>query len=288
MKTPTGLIIVPFANQIDNSIIIKNNRVNYIIDVNKLEVEDIDSNLIKSISKKRLIIQKLSSLDKEIYTNSLSFVNNKSFIQNDDTLDVSNERTYVKMFELYNKLRYNNNNNYNTFHIKSEKRSKLADVAKDLDAVKDHGVYIESENEIGYIMNKGETNNSNTSNKNILKNMLKVLSAVHKRGVIVGHTELYNGKIDILTAEYYAGVDPISNLQHLVERKELIKKYNNDTMRLFKLATVFDTYILCNSIDSNLIKKDVIINYINSDLKEWFADIILQSFLTDSKTKKIK
>jgi hypothetical protein len=251
-----GMITYPFARKIDDLVVL-GNKTQYVLDIDKINIDELDSHIVKDVSEGNLIIK--------------AVVNNHT--AQDAELDVTNSRYHVKLFDLSTKLMMNNDNNFNIFHLKTERTQRLSEVVNDLDAIKSYGIPILNEIEEGFIMTKDPIIDKPIEK---LYHGLQVLAAIHKRGVILGHSNLLNGKIDVMSAKFYAGTDNISSLYPFIGSKMIIEKYNNDTLKIFKLATVVDVGSLCHVLDPDWVINKDIIEYINGDLKNWLADIILQ------------
>ena len=310
VKTPNGLLSFPFANVINDMILLGNAKAQYMVHMDELDVDNLNPKLVTEIKDKNVILQKIPKEledsnsvmvqmgDEAISVNpspllgSAIQLHKSTFDKNDpgligtvtvddpfrirsDVIDVSNSIDYGKVFQLSNDPNISDNNKLKLFHAKNERTIKLAEIARDLDAVKEHGIPISEEIDIGFVMYRGNKESIPTMR---LYNGLRVLAAIHKRGVIMGHTELYTGRIDMLTATYYAGVDNVEKLHFLVGSKTLVDKYKDDTLRLFKLATVYDVAILCNKINKDWIINEYITEYTKSNIKEWFAEVIIEKF----------
>jgi hypothetical protein len=317
VRTPHGLISFPFANQINDMLLLGNAKAQYMVHMDQLDVDNLNPKLVNDIKDKNVILQKIPSeledpngvilqmgdeainVNPSLLLGSALQLNKSTFDKNDpgligtvtvddpfmiknNAIDISNSREYAEVFELSNKLNVNDSNKYKLFHAKNERTIKLAEIARDLDAVKEHGISVGEEVDFGFVMYRGKPESIETKK---LYHGLRVLAAIHKRGVIMGHTELYTGKIDMLTASYYAGVDKIDKLHFLVGSKTLIDKYKDDTLRLFKLATVYDVAIICNKINKEWNINEYISEYMKSNIKEWFAEIIIDKFINKYKNK---
>ena len=79
-----------------------------------------------------------------------------------------------------------------------------------------------------------------------------------------------------MSADFYAGFDDIKKLYKYIGSKMLVDKYQKDTLRIFKLASVIDVGMLCNIICPEWNINEKIIEYVNGEVKLWFSDIILQ------------
>jgi hypothetical protein len=270
IKGKDGLITYPFAKR-NNNLLIVGNKNQFILDESKINSDIINSNIINEIDKGTII---LKSFEQNNLNDNINLSYNNIF-DNLNLFDETKSRYVAKIFEISTNIMLDPNTSLNIFHNKTERSKKISEVINDLDAIKNYGIPILDELDNGFTLSNDKILDKPTDK---LLYGLQVLSAIHKRGIIMGKINLINGKIDVMSAEFYAGTDNINNMYKYIGSNLILKKYINDTLRIFKLSTIVDVGSLCALLEPKWIIYDYIVEYINGDIKEWLSDIILLKF----------
>lgn len=186
--------------------------------------------------------------------------------------NMSDDTYAASLLALVNKAMLSDKMMYNIYHENNRRNKLIADVMNDLDAVRDFAIPIEVRSDLGIILKKID---KTPKNMYILSYALNTLAAIHKRGIIMGSISPY-GRIDVLDCKFYAGYDDISHLDHIIGKVK--HNYQNDALRRFKIATIYDVGIYVRHYAREWNIKEHIDKYLKGNIKEWFIDIIVEEF----------
>ena len=154
VRTPNGLISFPFANVINDLVLLGNAKAQYMVHMDELDVDNFNPKLVNDIKDKNVILQKIPkeledpngvilqmgdeaiNVNPSLVLGSAIQLNKSTFDKNDpgligtvtvddpfriksDIVDVSNSNQFKEVFQLSNDLNISDNNKYKLFHAKN-------------------------------------------------------------------------------------------------------------------------------------------------------------------------